>query len=357
MLSTVAGFDIQFVQRQIAKYGLDPVAQRSHAIKVDGVNLTVERYVWGWVFHAADKGNDLSLTWLETDNAAPRLPGWARKARAFATRPQCLGHHEADRECDGGTDPETGEEERACAWRDRCMIVKRIAGKPESVESVLEQFTDEDLARKVEETKTRRRKQSPEVIRTRKARSVANYTSSVVMVNAFVARVMELGGWTLSPTRFRASAGQFFLRHYVGSGKARNDYMALFRRYRETTEELQAQGLKKPMVPGAGRMVSIVMLYPHSRNVRFSIQIRSEQEAFIRAVMPSHLQVRLGTYDKEHGRIVSVNRVTEADIEEVASGLVQVIQERKYDSVGAFPAIGTNAPRPWTQWSVLRGKR
>jgi hypothetical protein len=346
MLSAASGFDIRFIRRQIAKYGLDPVAQGSHAIKWGGVTLTIETYGWGRVFHAGDKGHDLSLTWLEVGEKAPTLPGWARVVRAFVDRPECLGHRAADHVCDGGKNPDTSEEERACAWRDRCIVAQRIAGKPENVASVLEQFTDDDLARKVEEGKPKRKKSDPEAARARKKKSAATYEDSVAMVIGFVDRVMELGGWTLQTNRFRASAGQFFLRPYERTG--RNNYMTLFVRERDPAQN---------QIPGAGRMPSIVMLYPHSSDRRFSMQIRSAQVDWIRSVMPNHLQVRLGTYDQTHGKIVSVNRITMEDFEEVAQGLFQVIQERRFDSQGSFPAIGTTAPRIWHQWSIFGGKR
>jgi len=347
MLSAAPGFDIPFIRRQIGKYGLDPVAQGSRGVKADGVSLTIEAYGWGRVFHAADKGSELSLTWLEiTDRKAPTLPGWARVIRAYVDRPECLGHRAADHVCDGGKNPETGDEERPCAWRARCMLVQKIAGNEGAVASVLEQFTDEDLARKIEEASPRRNKSDPKAAAARKKKSAKTYDDSVALTLAFVDRVIELGEWTLATTRFRCSAGQFFLRHYQRTG--RNNYMALFRRERDPAQN---------QIPGAGRMPSIVMLYPHSSDTRFSIQIRSAQVDWIRAVMPTHLQVRLGTYDHDHGHIVSVNRITMEDFEGVAAGLQQVIQERRFDSQGAFPAIGTNAPRAWTQWSVLRGKR
>jgi hypothetical protein len=346
MISTADRFDAEMVRQYIARHGLDPVVEdEPNAVKVGTVRVTIERYGWGRVFFAEDRGNALALTWVERGDKAPTLPPWARRVRALIDRPECLGYHESDHVCDGGENPDTGAPERPCAWRDRCLLIQRIAGKPESVAGVLAQFTDEDLARKIEEANPPKRTKpiDPARAKERERRSAATYTDSVSMVRGMVDRVMEIGGWTLARSRWRASAGQFFLRQYARGDRA--DYLVLFRRIATDDGD------------GRARMPSIVLMYPHRSAIRASLQIRTGQLEFVREVMPPELTPSLGRYDETHGAIVSVNRILSEHVEDVAHGLFRIIQERKFDAPGAWPAIGDGPPRAWTQWSVLRGKR
>lgn len=319
MLSMKETFDVEMVREFMARYGLDPVPRRREepeAIVLDGTRLTTEVYGWGRVFFAENKARSLTLTWTERTGESVDLPGWVSEIRALVDRPSCLGHYEKDDpECDE-TRTESGERVRACAWRGRCRSVLKRVSDPEKISAFLAINSDGDLARYAEEDRWDRRRSGKESD-AQTERKTKNYESSVELVHALVAFVMDQGGWKLSRLRSNCPPGGFFLQEY--ERKKEGPYFVLFH------TQIAREGQRGFLTPGRMGMQSIVRITPSRARIAIKIDIRTDDVDLVRSVAPE-VPANLTKYDKVHA--VTLKRVTEEYLEVVASAIVEVVRRR-----------------------------
>lgn len=335
MVSAARAFDRDLVRGIIEEEGLDPVPSTNEPRIVirEGVSLTVEEYGWGRVFYAEWKSRNVGCTWVErADEDSPDLPPWVVRVRAFVDRPGCLGHHEPDHVCDGGKNPETGEREPACRWRDVCRYVQTVAVSPENVPKALEANDDDLFARAAMMFPARRTtpKEKPAIV------VVDPRKDAKELVEAIARRVCELGGWEFNPARWRATVGQFFLVEHDRIASDRGPVMVLFRRRPQSlTGELRRDSTTEQ---------SIARFFPHVNRPDCTVQIRTGEIELVRERVRDgspHLAVSMAraevTYTSGGGErpLATVRNVAREDVDVVATAIRDVIVGGFLDSWGA----------------------
>lgn len=336
MISAEPDFDREMVRNYIQERGLDPVPDRQKphkTVKTGDVMLGIETYAWGRVFYARVAERELGLTWIEEEGQElPFLPPWVDEVRARVDRPECLGWHEEDHVCDGGKN-EVGEKEPPCAWRDRCLVVKGLAGATPTigkVSAVLVSHQDEELDTRTDKAVLARKQKAKPLPKE------AVFAASETMMHRIVDDVMARIDGTLAKNQMRAKEGAFYLRLYQGTTPTSSRKWVLFERSVEH------------------RAPRSIVTFDIKRTEMLTIELRTDEIDVAKAMMDgTSVWVKLGG---TRWPFLNLHKVYPVDIDRVVDLIVHMLVANLFKSHGlpddhidtAYGRFYRRKARPWT---------
>lgn len=251
ILLSARELDLKFLASAIRDQRLDPRpiegfhAQPDYWCESERYRRVVERYRWGAVVLLSDyeRGQHATLVLtgpfdLERGTATttpghngpipvswyPELAAALARSTKQATRaiPPCLGFHENDHVCDGGTDPESGRIEEACAWRDRCLALQAHAIERNVFqEDVLRGRSPDEIV--VLTAELLRKKPEPKTIEDQPVRSITDRASLLAATREYIRSIAAQAGACIASDERAAKRDDLFILDRTGS----SDYLSL----------------------------------------------------------------------------------------------------------------------------------